>query len=120
MTRGRIRNISPKTQRTIDGITFASKAEMNRYVELKMLQSAGVIYDLELQPKYELVPKYTTQDGRKVRATHYVADFSYRNRGENELIVEDVKGHPTDVYKLKRKLFEYLYPEITFHEHPAK
>ena len=46
--------VASKERRTIDGITFDSLAEMNRYLELKMLEKAGIITDLELQPKFLL------------------------------------------------------------------
>ncbi|MGP1455872.1 MAG: DUF1064 domain-containing protein [Treponema sp.] len=47
-------NVSSKERRTVDGITFDSMAEMNRYLELKQLERAGIITDLELQPKFLL------------------------------------------------------------------
>ena len=40
----------------IDGIKFQSQKEGNRYCELKLLQRAGEISDLELQKRYELIP----------------------------------------------------------------
>ena len=58
-------NVSSKERRTVDGITFDSMAEMNRYMELKMLERAGIITDLELQPKFLLIPK-TEKGGRAV------------------------------------------------------
>jgi hypothetical protein len=42
-----------------------------------------------------------------VRAIKYRADFQYIEGGQ--IVVEDVKGRKTDVYKLKKKLFEYRY-----------
>ena len=84
----------------IDGIRFASKAEARRYGELKLLKNAGKIRNLELQPKYLL-------DVGGKRIGTYIADFRYRLDGV--LIVEDVKGFCTPVYKLKKKLVEALY-----------
>ena len=75
----------------------ASKKEANRAAELHALAQAGAITDLEQQVKFELVPK--DELGRPV---HYIADFVYRSDGK--LIVEDVKGFPTAVYKLKKRL----------------
>ncbi len=91
---------------TIDGIPFDSKKEANRYCELKLLERAGEIGGLQRQVKFELVPPYTI-NGRKVRKMEYKADFTYQENGQ--LIVEDVKGFKTDVYKIKKKLFEYKY-----------
>ena len=39
---------------TIDGITFDSKREMKRYCELKLLEKAGEISGLELQPEFDI------------------------------------------------------------------
>jgi hypothetical protein len=83
----------------IDGIVFHSKKEARRYMQLKLLERAGEISNLELQPIYE----FTLAD-KKIFI--YKADFSYLDRKTNELIVEDVKGYKTPVYRLKKKLIE--------------
>jgi len=106
-------HVSSKERRTNDGIVFASKAEMERYAELKMLEKAGKISELELQPKFLLIPKIKKGD----RATYYIADFAYTKEGER--IVEDVKGFKTAVYKLKIKLLLWKYPNIHFLETKA-
>lgn len=82
--------------------------EAERYKELKTLEKLGHIRDLELQPKFEILPKYEI-NGKKVRAINYIADFKYEVRSTGETVVEDVKGVKTDIYKLKKKLFEYQY-----------
>ena len=46
---------------TVDGIRFASKREARRYLELKLLQKAGHISDLELQPRFRLMSASTTR-----------------------------------------------------------
>lgn len=92
----------------IDGIKFDSKKEGNRYLELKLLLKAGKIRDLELQKKFELQPKYK-MNNKTIRAIYYVADFVYFDVDKKEMIVEDTKGFRTEVYKLKKKLFEYKY-----------
>ena len=103
-------NVVSKERRTVDGITFDSMAEMNRYLELKMLAKSGVISGLELQPKFLLIPK--TEKGGK--AVYYKADFKYTKDGKT--VYEDVKGVQTEVYKLKKKLLFYKYPDICFFE----
>ena len=95
----------------IDGITFDSNKEAKRYTVLRSLQEGGYIKGLSLQVPFELIPK---QDGE--RAVKYIADFVYYDIEKQMHIVEDVKGFKTDVYKLKRKLFKYRYPEYTFIE----
>ena len=101
---------------TIDGVTFASKKEAARYVELKLCEKYGVISNLELQPKYVLIGKFTTRSGEKIRELAYVADFRYVDSTTGDTIVEDVKGMKTDVYKIKRKLLLWRYPDIDFRE----
>ena len=94
----------------IDGITFDSKKEAKRYLELKNKQDEGEISDLRLQVPFELVPSFTIEiDGkkRKRRNIRYIADFVYYENGQK--VVEDVKGRKTEIYKLKKKLFEYKY-----------
>ncbi len=93
----------------VDGIKFASKREAERYQYLKMLVKSNKIFDLELQVKFELCPKFTYA-GKAERAISYVADFVYLDGNANK-IVEDVKGFSTQVYKIKRKLFLHKYGE---------
>ena len=112
----RIRVSSPAL-RTMDGITFASRAEMNRYATLKILERMGRIKDLELQPTYVLQPAYI-RDGRKVQPLKYRADFRYLDTRDNRIIVEDVKAktYQTEVYRIKKKLLLCKYPELNFVE----
>lgn len=97
-----------KSKKTdVDGITFASKKEAKRYSDLKLLEKAGIISDLQMQVKYELIPAQRI-DGKVVeRACAYVADFVYKEAGKT--IVEDTKGVRTKDYIIKRKLLLYRY-----------
>ena len=100
-------------KKTVDGHTFDSKAEARRYQELSLMEKTGEIKNLRLQPEYELIPRF--KKGNKThRRTVYIADFEYIENGRT--IVEDVKGYATDVYKLKKKMLEYKYPERTIKE----
>lgn len=101
---------------TIDGITFDSKKEAARYQELKLMERAGLIKDLELQPEYELIAAYRRQDGKHIQAIRYRADFRYLDLRTSKRIVEDVKGMKTQVYLIKKKLLLWRYPEINFIE----
>ena len=87
---------------TTDGIKHDSIKEANRWCELKLLERAGVIQDLQRQVKYELIPK---QEGE--RAVYYIADFVYTENGKK--VVEDVKGMRTKEYKIKQKMMLYLH-----------
>lgn len=116
----------------IDGIEFDSKKEGNRYCELKLLQRAGKISDLEWQKKYELIPAQyeTVETGEyyKVGAKKgqpktkqvcveqsvvYIADFVYKENGQT--VVEDVKGFrdtssaPYAKFILKRKMMLWIH-----------
>ena len=93
----------------IDGHTFDSKREAKRYEKLKDLQERGKITGLQLQKKYVLQDKYV-KNGKGIRAIEYVVDFEYTD-SEGNLVVEDCKGFRTPVYKLKKKMFEYRYPQ---------
>jgi hypothetical protein len=94
----------------IDGVTFDSKREAQRYVKLKARAAAGEIHALQLQPRFELQPSFKGANGKTIRAIHYVADFQYVENGR--VIVEDAKGMETAVFKLKRKLFLFTYPDV--------
>lgn len=93
----------------VDEKEFDSKREENRYKELKLLERAGEIKDLELQPRFLLQDSFK-KNGRTFRKIEYVADFKYIENGKT--IVEDVKGIQTDVFKLKHKIFEKVYPDL--------
>jgi hypothetical protein len=84
----------------IHGFRFASKREANRYLQLYVLQSAGEISGLRLQPEFEL-----RVNGRLV--CKYIADFEYTDAAGN-LVLEDAKGVRTEAYRVKKKLFEAL------------
>jgi hypothetical protein len=90
---------------TIDGVRFSSKLEAKRYGELKLLERAGEIRDLRLQPRFPLMGTrgpLVYESGRKVV---YVADFDYVTRA-GEVVIEDAKGMLTDAFKLKRALMK--------------
>ena len=92
----------------VDGIEFDSIREADRYCELKLLEKAKEIRNLELQPRFLLQDKFKDKMGTTHRKIEYVADFMYVDK-DDKRIVEDVKGVMTDVYKLKKKLFLNLY-----------
>lgn len=90
----------------VDGYLFDSRAEARRYQELKILEQAGEITALELQPKFSV---YVNRQ----HICNYKADFRYLTR-TGECVTEDVKGVKTAVYRLKKKLVEASYGiEIT-------
>jgi hypothetical protein len=87
---------------TIDGITFHSKRESERYQALKVLLKAGEISDLRLQVPFPIIVN-------KNKVCTYYADFVYFDISASEVIVEDVKGMKTPIYNLKKKLVKAIY-----------
>lgn len=87
---------------------YASKKEAARANELRVMQHAGLVFNVREQVRYELIPKKMKSDGTWENAMFYVADFVYQDEHGNE-IVEDCKGFKTDVYKIKRKLMLFRH-----------
>lgn len=93
-----------------NGIEFDSKAEHDRYIELKLMERAGLITDLECHPRYEVLPKQETPEGKQnFRPVVYTPDFRYKTSDGRE-VVEEVKSeytrHEKD-YIIRRKLLYY-------------
>jgi hypothetical protein len=87
------------------GITFDSRKEANRYQELLLMERAGLICNIELQPRYDLVVNAQ-------KLGFYRGDFRYEKIDTGEMVTEDVKGGnatKTPLYVLKRKLVKALY-----------
>lgn len=101
----------------IDGIKFDSKKEGKRYLELKLLEKANEIKNLELQKVFELQPSFK-KNGKTYRKITYKADFCYFSIKENKYICEDVKSPATktQVYMIKKKMLLYKYENIEFRE----
>lgn len=117
----------------IGGEKYDSRAEATRHGQLKLLERAGQIYDLERQKKYELIPAYFedvptggfySRGARKgqprckrvciERGVDYIADFVYKTK-DGKTVVEDIKGYrdtssaPYAKFVIKRKLMLYKY-----------
>ena len=91
----------------LDGLTFDSQKEAQRYAELKLLERAGQIHSLRRQVKYEFIPAQKIHGRTVERACSYIADFVYEENGQT--VVEDVKGFRTKDYLIKRKLMLERY-----------
>lgn len=85
----------------VDGHIFDSRAESLRYCNLLILQKAGEITGLILQPVFPLIV-----NGHEI--CKYIADFEYKDASGNR-VVEDVKGVITPSYRIKKKLVKALY-----------
>ena len=99
-------------------IRFSSKKEKSRYIELKQLEKAGIIKELELQPKFLLLDTIHYK-GKTYPKTYYKADFKYFDNEKGKYIIEDIKSPITakdKVYRLKIKMLLAKYPDIDFVE----
>lgn len=85
---------------------FDSKKEYLRYLVLEDMQRKGEINGLRTQVPFVLVPPFQL-NGKKYKGIRYIADFVYKK--DEKVIVEDVKGIKTDVYKIKKKLMAYMH-----------
>lgn len=89
-------HVADKKDREVDGIRFHSRAEAFRYKELKLLQAAGKIKGLELQPVFVLIPPFAHPKYGKFRGVKYIADFRYVDES-GQVVVEDVKGYVSQI-----------------------
>lgn len=125
----RVQNKYGNKKITVDGETFDSKKEYNRYCELKLLERAKIISNLRRQEKFMLIPtQYEKTDETYKKGKNkgelkrgkllekecsYIADFVYTENGET--VVEDIKGYrdPSSAgyakFVIKRKLMLYIH-----------
>jgi len=98
----------------IDGYTFDSKLEADFYLRLKPLIKAGKIKELKIHPRY-LLQEGFTKNGKHYQPIYYIADFEVLY-DDGTVVIYDTKGMRTEVYKIKKKLFEYRYKDKTIVE----
>lgn len=104
-------------KKEVDGILFDSTREAKRYLELKVMQQAGIISHLELQPRFLIQESFKDASGKRHRRMEYVGDFQYTNVGDQSYMsetVEDCKGFQTQAFRLKWKLVNQKFPFIYF------
>lgn len=109
------------------GYEFDSKKEFIRWCELRLLERAGKIQDLQRQVKFELIPSQRKESTEVYKAgpqkglpkpgeviekpCTYIADFVYIEDGKK--IVEDTKGCKKgaayDLFVIKRKLMLWIH-----------
>lgn len=107
------RRVRGAQRTTVGGITFDSKREAQRWQELRLMEAAREIRSLERQVPVELEGQHgpiMTDTGKSPR--RYVADFRYYDNRAGLWVYEDAKGHPTDVYKIKRAILAAMKIEI--------
>lgn len=108
-----------RSTKCANGHTHASKREARRCAELHLLQRAGQISDLEMEPRY-----FFTVDGRQVkhdngRRAVFTPDFRYR-RADGRLVIEEVKPPVAKArgrdWPLRKALFRACYPDLEIRE----
>ena len=110
----------------VDGIVFDSQTEAEYYEYLKQDKSVA---SFEMQQEFILQNKFLIVNGERIEETHkdfkkiqkanpgctiqaikYIADFVVRYK-DGSVKVIDVKGQKTVDFKLKEKMFNYMYPQ---------
>ncbi len=102
-------NLAPPLER------FQSKREAKRYIFLLGEQDAGRIHELRRQVRFPL--NVRRPDGIDVTIACYIADFVYivihakfpPGASTQERVIEDCKGHRTEMYKRSKKHVEAQY-----------
>ena len=102
---------------TVNGQKFDSRKEAQRAGDLMILEKIGEISNLRFQVPYILQGSFK-RNGKIERAIIYIADAVYTKGLET--IVEDTKSVFTaknPVYRIKRKMFLFRYPDLIFNEY---
>lgn len=97
---------------TLDGITFDSKREARRWSELLLLARAGEITELIRQYPIKLIGEkdfIRTLTGLEMI---YKCDFKYYDTKLRIWVIEDAKGYPTEVYKMKKAILAAMGVQI--------
>lgn len=112
-----VANVGPRNKygaipTIVHGIRFDSTKESRRYLELRLLERARVIRDLEMQPRYPIdVVALATRRGELVNCGQFTADFRYVEVATGAVVVEDTKSGPTKTtaYRLRKRLVEAIH-----------
>lgn len=86
--------------------SWDSKKERARWDQLRLLESAGKIQELQKKVVFELIPP-SIKDHKRLRPVQYIADFVYLEDGIK--VVEDSKGYRNKLYLLKKRLMWEKY-----------
>jgi hypothetical protein len=102
-------------RKEFDGHVFDSGEELEFYRDyLKTGVYKADILSISLQPKYELLPKFE-KSGTKHRAITYKPDFYIEFMNDRREVCKEVieiKGFSTPDFVMRRKMFDYRYPDL--------
>lgn len=94
----------------VAGIVFDSKAEARRYSQLVTLERAGHIAGLTRQVPFVLAPAVKLEGAKRTKpALRYVADFVYSDTKTGRIVIEDVKGVATPLFRVKQHLMKSVH-----------
>lgn len=92
-----------------DGYNFDSEDEYKYYLYLKKRLEEGSIEKLVVHQSYLLIPKFMTKSNKQILPMTYEADFTFYDKELNKDRVIDIKGFEEEHFKIKKKIFEYIY-----------
>lgn len=98
------------------GHSHASKKEAGRCDQLHLLQRAGEIESLKIQPAFSFTVNGVELKHDNGRRAGYTADFSYIDRREAVEVVEDTKGYAARDWPLRKALFRACFPALVLRE----
>ena len=91
---------------------FDSQMEADQALILAQLELEGKIFDLDLQPRFELLPSFKVKTEKvlsgvsKQKNTVYTPDFRYTT-AMGERVALEIKGVSDTAYRLRKKMFMY-------------
>lgn len=97
------------------GHKHASKREATRCDVLRILERAGEITHLEIEPQFWFEINGAVIKHGNGRRVGYKPDFTYRER-DGRAVAEDSKGMRTEAYVLRAAIFRALFPHIELRE----
>lgn len=113
MARSKYNVTDDVSKRTFDDIVFDSEMEMKYYKDVILpAVKSGEIIKFERQKRYLIQPSFKV-NGKTINPIYCKADFYVMYKSGKEKIIE-IKGFPTDVALLKRKLFLFKYPNVDY------
>lgn len=107
-TRYTARNKYRNKKVEVQGVKYDSKKEAKITQEILLLEKAGKVRDVVLKPKFDFKIEGETIRYASGRPLTYTADVQYFDIEKDKLIVVDIKGFETDVFKIKRALMKHI------------
>ena len=113
----------------VDGIIFDSQTEAGYYQYLKEEKRKGNVLSFTMQDEFVLQEKFLIVNGKRIngsdkdfkklqkqnpgcttQAIKYRSDFIVHYKDGTTRVI-DVKGQKTTDFKIKEKMFNYMYPQ---------